>query len=189
MAASSTSPNCLGCDPKTIHQGLVDLADLPDVPPERCRKKGVDANACIDTDQQLKANFQKVLEDHTAGNPMKPDTLWTNLSVSAIADRLAELGTPADRSIVEQLLEHSESRPPPSPQDHGDGTDAATGTSNSRSSRFYKDLYLDSAQSHPQHRHEKTRAFGRISIATAICSRTKRFASSITISRRSPTAT
>jgi hypothetical protein len=34
----------LGCDPKTIHQGLVDLAELPDVPPERCRKKGVDAN-------------------------------------------------------------------------------------------------------------------------------------------------
>ena len=34
----------LGCDPKTIHQGVVDLANLPDVPPERCRKKGVDAN-------------------------------------------------------------------------------------------------------------------------------------------------
>jgi hypothetical protein len=35
----------LGCDPKTIRQGLADIADLPDVPPERCRKKGVDANA------------------------------------------------------------------------------------------------------------------------------------------------
>jgi hypothetical protein len=34
----------LDCDPKTIHQGLVDLANLPDVPPDRCRKKGVDAN-------------------------------------------------------------------------------------------------------------------------------------------------
>lgn len=34
----------LGCDPKTIHQGLVDLADLPDVPLERCRKKGVDVD-------------------------------------------------------------------------------------------------------------------------------------------------
>ena len=37
----------LGCDPKTIHQGFVDLADLPDVPPERCRKKGVDANPAL----------------------------------------------------------------------------------------------------------------------------------------------
>lgn len=34
----------LGCDPKTIQQGLADLENLPDVPPERCRKKGVDAN-------------------------------------------------------------------------------------------------------------------------------------------------
>ena len=34
----------LGCDPKTIGQGLADLESLPDVPPERCRKKGVDAN-------------------------------------------------------------------------------------------------------------------------------------------------
>jgi hypothetical protein len=34
----------LGCDPKTIRQGQRDLHSLPDVPPERCRKKGVDAN-------------------------------------------------------------------------------------------------------------------------------------------------
>jgi hypothetical protein len=34
----------VGCDPKTIRQGQRDLDDLPDVPPERCRKKGVDAN-------------------------------------------------------------------------------------------------------------------------------------------------
>lgn len=34
----------LGCDPKTIHQGQTDLRNLPDVPPERCRKKGGDAN-------------------------------------------------------------------------------------------------------------------------------------------------
>src|SRR5204863_8517953 len=52
----------------------------------------------IDTEPQLQPNFQKVLEDHTAGDPMKPDSLWTNLSISAIADRLAELGTPVDRT-------------------------------------------------------------------------------------------
>ena len=34
----------LGCDPKTIHQGQRDLDNLPDVPLERCRKKGVDAH-------------------------------------------------------------------------------------------------------------------------------------------------
>jgi len=31
----------LDCDPKTIRRGRRDLDDLPDVPRERCRKKGV----------------------------------------------------------------------------------------------------------------------------------------------------
>lgn len=34
----------LGCDPKTIRHGQRDLDHLPDVPPERCRKKGGAAN-------------------------------------------------------------------------------------------------------------------------------------------------
>ena len=34
----------LDCDPKTIRQGRRDLEDLPDVPRERCRKKGVAAH-------------------------------------------------------------------------------------------------------------------------------------------------
>ena len=34
----------LGCDPQTIHQGQLDLDNLPDVPLERSRKKGVDAS-------------------------------------------------------------------------------------------------------------------------------------------------
>ena len=34
----------LNCDPKTIRRGQRDLSNLPDVPLERCRKKGVDAN-------------------------------------------------------------------------------------------------------------------------------------------------
>src|SRR5476651_907727 len=97
----------------------------------------------IDSDHQLKANFQKVLEVHTAGNPMKPGTLWTNLSVSAIVDRLPELGTPADRSVVEQLLDHF----------HLGRRQAlkttAMGPTPDRNQqfeiiRFYKDLYLDS---------------------------------------------
>src|SRR5262245_21054289 len=97
----------------------------------------------IDSDQQLKANFCKVLEVHTAGDPMKPDALWTNLSVSAIVDRLAELGTPADRSVVEQLLDDF----------HLGRRQAfktlAMGPTRDRNQqfeiiRFYRELYLDS---------------------------------------------
>lgn len=36
---------------------------------------------------------------------MKPDSLWTNLSISAIADRMAQLGSVVGRTIVQQLLQ------------------------------------------------------------------------------------
>lgn len=38
---------------------------------------------------------------------MKPDVIWTNLSVNDIADHMAELGTPVDRSIIDQLLDQA----------------------------------------------------------------------------------
>ncbi len=59
----------------------------------------------IDTQPQLEANFKQVLDNHTAGDPMKPEALWTNLSRQGIAARMAELGTPVDASIVQQLLD------------------------------------------------------------------------------------
>ena len=59
----------------------------------------------IDAEPQLDANFQKVLTDHTAGDPMRIDSLWTNLSKEAISDRLEELGIPAGPKIVQQLLD------------------------------------------------------------------------------------
>jgi hypothetical protein len=52
----------------------------------------------------LEANFHKVLEDHTAGDPMRADVKWTNLSRRQIAKKLAELGTPVSRDVVSQLL-------------------------------------------------------------------------------------
>jgi hypothetical protein len=52
----------------------------------------------------LEENFFKVLEDHTAGDPMRPGVKWTNLSRRQIAQRLTELGTPASRNIASFLL-------------------------------------------------------------------------------------
>lgn len=59
----------------------------------------------IDTQPELEANFQKVLHNHTAGDPMQVDALWTNLSRRGIAQRMGELGTPIDPSVVQQLLD------------------------------------------------------------------------------------
>ena len=46
----------------------------------------------------------KILEDHTAGDPMRGDVKWTNLSRGQISRRLEKLGTPASRQVVSQLL-------------------------------------------------------------------------------------
>jgi hypothetical protein len=45
-----------------------------------------------------------VLEDHTAGDPMRAEVRWTNLSRRQIAARVTELGTPVGRHVVSQLL-------------------------------------------------------------------------------------
>jgi Rhodopirellula transposase DDE domain len=52
----------------------------------------------------LEANFLQVLEDPTAGDPMRVEIKWTNLSRRQIARRLAERGTPVSRRIVAQWL-------------------------------------------------------------------------------------
>ena len=51
-------------------------------------------------------NFQQVIEDHTAGDPMQQDVRWTNLTQEQIAQRLAEAGTPVSSPVVKQLLDH-----------------------------------------------------------------------------------
>jgi DDE family transposase len=45
-----------------------------------------------------------VLEDHTAGDPMRGDVKWTNLSRRQIAERMGALGTAVSRTVVSQLL-------------------------------------------------------------------------------------
>ena len=62
------------------------------------RKKLIEVSAA------LEENSLKVLQDHTAGDPMRADVKWTNLSRGEIAHRVTELGTPASRHVVSQLL-------------------------------------------------------------------------------------
>jgi len=59
-------------------------------------------------------NFLAVLRDHTAGDPMRQDVKWTNLSRRQISRQLKELGTPAGKNVVSQLLyEHGYRRRKP----------------------------------------------------------------------------
>jgi hypothetical protein len=58
----------------------------------------------IEFSPALEENFFKVLQDHTAGDPMRPEVKWTNLSRGEIAKRITALGTPVSRHVVSQLL-------------------------------------------------------------------------------------
>lgn len=58
----------------------------------------------IEIGPAIEANFGTVLEDHTAGDPMRLEVKWTNLSRRQIARRLEDLGTPVSRHVVSQLL-------------------------------------------------------------------------------------
>ena len=93
----------LGCDPKTIRQGQHDLGHLPDDLSERVRERG-GRKRCIDVVPHLEENFLRVVKDYTAGDPMRPDVKWTNLTLDQIAERLSEAGTPVSVTVVKQLL-------------------------------------------------------------------------------------
>lgn len=58
----------------------------------------------IEVDPAIDLNFHKVLEHHTAGDPMRFEVKWTNLSRRQIAKRVKDLGTPVSRHVVSQLL-------------------------------------------------------------------------------------
>jgi len=53
----------------------------------------------------LEAHFLEVLGEHTAGDPMRAEVKWTDLTRREISRRLAERGTPAGQRVVKQLLQ------------------------------------------------------------------------------------
>jgi hypothetical protein len=52
----------------------------------------------------LEPNFLEVLRDHTAGDPMRQEIKWTDLTRRQISVLLAQKGTPAGKRVVRQLL-------------------------------------------------------------------------------------
>ncbi len=53
----------------------------------------------------LENNLRQVVADHTAGDPMREDVVWTYLSSTEIAHELDRLGTPVCPDTVRSLLD------------------------------------------------------------------------------------
>ncbi len=69
-----------------------------------CEKKGGRKKASV-TMPELEDNFVEVMGECIAGDPMKDDVIWTNLTQQEIADSLEEMGTPVSTEVVRQLLD------------------------------------------------------------------------------------
>lgn len=69
-----------------------------------CVKKGGRKASCAAL-PALEDNFIEVIASHTAGDPMQEEVVWTYLSSTEIACRLAELGTPVSPDTVRGLLD------------------------------------------------------------------------------------
>src|SRR6266849_2259359 len=74
-------------------------------PPRTLSKKRGGRTCLLDTRPELDTNFQKILQNHTAGDPVKPGVLWTNLSLEELARRMADLGTPVCPKTIKQFLD------------------------------------------------------------------------------------
>ena len=94
----------LGCDPKTISRGTTELKSEQQMNIDYQRKKGGGRKTLLEKKPQLVDNFLAILRNHTAGDPMRQDVKWTNLSRRQISRKLDALGTPANKNIVSQLL-------------------------------------------------------------------------------------
>src|SRR4051794_20506702 len=53
----------------------------------------------------LEENFRRILLNHIAGDPMRQEVRWTDLTYEQIADHLAEAGTKVSVPVVKQLLD------------------------------------------------------------------------------------
>jgi len=97
----------LGCNERTVHNGLVELATLPDAPEydAAIRKLGGGRKRYDEQHLDIDAQFLNVLKDHTAGDPMDEKIVWTDLTPPEIAKKLEQdHQVKVSKSVVNKLL-------------------------------------------------------------------------------------
>ena len=97
----------LGCSEKTVHNGLAELAGLPDKPEydAAIRKPGGGRKRYDHHHLDIDAQFLNVLKEHTAGDPMDEKIVWTDLTPQEIAKKLEQdHQVKVSKSVVNKLL-------------------------------------------------------------------------------------
>jgi hypothetical protein len=71
----------LGCDPQTVQEGMRELKHLPDDPAgKRVRKSGGGRKKTEVKHAALMQQVQDTIKDRTAGDPMREDVVWTDVT-------------------------------------------------------------------------------------------------------------
>ncbi|MFK0569559.1 ISAzo13 family transposase [Endozoicomonas sp.] len=94
----------LGCHRETIAHGITELNSEEKLTTNRIRKKGGGRRSLTVVCPELVDNVLRILHDHTAGDPMRQEVRWTNLSRRNISRQLEKTETPASKNVVAKVL-------------------------------------------------------------------------------------
>jgi hypothetical protein len=96
----------LGCDPQTVKDGMRELKQLPDDPAgNRVRKPGGGRKKAEAKQPEIIQQVQHTIKDRTAGDPMRQDVVWTDLTPQEISDSLQAQAVSAGPRIVRRILD------------------------------------------------------------------------------------
>jgi hypothetical protein len=96
----------LACDPQTITDGMRELQQLPDDPAgSRVRKPGGGRKKTAVKQAALMQQVQDTIKDRIAGDPMRQDVVWTDLTPQEISTSLREHAVCAGPRIVRRILD------------------------------------------------------------------------------------
>jgi hypothetical protein len=96
----------LGCDPQTVRDGMRELKQLPDDPAgRRVRKPGGGRKKTEVKQTDLIQQVQDTIKARTAGDPMRQDVVWTDLTPQEISKSLQEHAVCAGPRIVRRILD------------------------------------------------------------------------------------
>lgn len=103
----------LGCSEKTVRRGITELESLPEEPPDEPgqRRVGGGRKGYAENHPGIDEQFLKVMDNHTAGNPMNDQVIWTDLTPQEIAERLEQdYQAKVSKSVVRKLLKKHQFR-------------------------------------------------------------------------------
>jgi len=96
----------LGCDPQTVKDGRRALTPRPDDPAgRRGRKPGGGRKKTEVTHADLTQQVQDTITDRTAGDPMRQDVMWTEVTPQEMSKSLQEQAVWAGPRLVRRMLE------------------------------------------------------------------------------------